>query len=275
MVPPPSNQAKTQILDIKDVDPIKVYHSEFTRFKPNTQETVSDTKNTPFCHNPKNPPKFQNLAPEILILISIHLDPISLLTLSLTCHSLHAAYHSLLLSFTFPPPRSLDMQISTCGLYTLNCGLEDWFYRDSMDITWDPPLLDLLAKERIWDGLKYCEGCGKFKPENSFDETAFEREAYARNPSRVARVAIQDWYNHWENCRRCRAWTVLVFEGAEEFVDPDREFWEEPLVLGLKLPGKRKREMSRLMIDSLNKQDYHAYLNHYERKKDVFQKLRI
>ena len=132
----------------------------------------------------------------------------------------------------------------------------------------------LLAEERLWSGLSYCEGCGKFKPPRAFEESDFEREAYARNVSRASRVPIQDWYVHWENCRRCRSWAILVFEGAEEFVDPSREFWEEPLVLGLKLPGKRE-EVSKSALDSLNDDEYDAYLNHYERKSDVFHRLQI
>ena len=172
-------------------------------------------------------------------------------------------------------PRSLTMQISVCGCYTLDCGLEDWFYRDALDITWDPPLWELLAGERLWDGLSYCEGCGMYKTDSAYRESVFEREAYARDPARVSRVPLQDWYDHWANCRRCRAWSILVFEGAEEFMDPDREFWEQPRVLGLKLPGQRKENVSRIVINSMSSEDYHAYFNHYEKMKDVFRRLRI
>lgn len=65
-----------------------------------------------------------------------------------------------------------------------------------------------------------------------------------------------------------------MFEGAEEYVDPSREFWEDPLVLGLKLPRKRE-VMSKLVSESMVDEDYDAYVHHYERKKDVFHRLGI
>ncbi|TVY92911.1 hypothetical protein LAWI1_G000805 [Lachnellula willkommii] len=249
-----------------------------TTAPPNEHRAAQDASEEAVQSTPRQD-TFLTLPTELHTNILAHLDPVSQICLGLTSSYFHDIFHFIYGSGSAynirRTPFDLRMQVSVCGKYFLNWVHEDWFLRDSKDITWDRSLGELLAgEETLWGDLVCCEGCMKYKPEGAYRRCVFEEAMFLKHREEIGALEAADveWYER--RCRRCRVKLLLVFMERKE------EFFEEPEwvcdreSLGL-VREKRSEDERERELEEATDEEYDAAMFNYESWESIFRRLGI
>jgi hypothetical protein len=169
------------------------------------------------------------------------------------------------------------MQVSDCGGYVTYSQFDsdDWQFKHSTDIAWQPSLSEMLREEKtLWGNLKKCEGCNAYKTEKAYERCAFEEEIFIKFRKDIDAFEREDveWYEN--QCRRCRVKRLLVIlERSEEIFDEPKICQEESI--GLKREWKNEGDKRKALDGASCYEEWYATRLDYEPWKYVFKRLCI
>ncbi|KUJ15644.1 uncharacterized protein LY89DRAFT_719371 [Mollisia scopiformis] len=259
---------------------------------PGSKSTTANTENA-LARAPRHGQNerwrklFHNLPTELHmnIIAQMDQDPVTQVCLGLTSRYFYAVYHMVRDVFRtdgtkFYPikwwPLDLRMQISECNQYMYRGWYNSIFHESPPSIQWGKPLGKLLEGENIWGDLKNCASCAKYKPDEAFTTSDYEKAIAAKET---------DWKGIVEKicegsvgnvCRRCRAQIILIHIEKREEWRENQIVEEERTSLGL-----RKLDWEALIVDGdplrakLTLQEFLEVVGGYETWEEVFEKLGI
>ncbi|CZR60387.1 uncharacterized protein PAC_10283 [Phialocephala subalpina] len=234
---------------------------------------------------------FRELPTELCLNIMAHLhkDPVSQVCLGLASRYWHDVFHMTKDEFLpagtreypiKPWPLNLGMQISTCEEYTWK-GWYPWYDLDCSEpwaqiIQWNKSLGELLQNERwLWGDLWCCGGCLKYKPEEAFAKSEYEKSIEAKGLEEDWQVTVENVCEGiTQQCRRCRAKAILLHVEKRDEWRENQIVEEERTSLGL-----RKLDWQNLIVDGdplrekMTEQEFLEIVGGCEEWSEVFEQL--
>lgn len=216
------------------------------------------------------------------------MDPVSQVCLGVTNRHWHQIFHTvwdvILYDGTkeYPIkqyPLNLGMQISTCEQHMWK-GWIPWYHLDGPEpwvqsLQWEKSLGDLLQNERFWGDLWYCGGCLKYKPEEAFAKSEYEKSIEDEGLEEDWQVTVENVCEDiTQQCRRCRAKAILIHVEKRDHWREIQIVEEERTSLGL-----RRLDWEELIIDGdplrekMTEQEFLEIVGGYEEWSEVFEKV--